>query len=110
MLKNIRAGILKRGMGFLHDSKDLIRSQIIIDSIIEMAKRLDMQVISEGVESQEQAAFLKINGCDLFQGFYFSRPVPVDKFESVLKAYNLEKTSSHRSHPKTTRNLVAETV
>lgn len=110
MLKNIRADILKLDMGFLHDSNDLIRSQIIIDSIIEMAKRLDMQVISEGVESQEQAAFLKINGCDLFQGFYFSRPVPVDKFETVLKEYNLEKTSTHGSHPKTTRDLVAETA
>ena len=110
MLKNIRADILKLDMGFLHDSKDLIRSQIIIDSIIEMAKRLDMQVISEGVESQEQAAFLKINGCDLFQGFYFSKPVPVDKFETVLKEYNLEKTSTHGSHPKTTRDLVTETA
>ena len=110
LLKNIHADILKLDMGFLQDTDDLIRSEIIIDSVIEMAKRLDMLVISEGVETQEQAAFLKINGCDFFQGFYFSRPVPYDKFDTVLKAYNLERTNNRSVRPKSLRDLVQEAV
>ncbi|WP_051671274.1 EAL domain-containing protein [Oribacterium sp. P6A1] len=110
LLKNIHADVLKLDMGFLQDTEDLIRSEIIIDSVIEMAKRLDMQVISEGVETQEQAAFLRINGCDFFQGFYFSRPVPSDKFDTVLKAYNLERTNSKSVRPKSLRDLVLEAV
>ncbi len=109
MLKNIHADILKLDMAFLQSGDDLIRSEIIIDSIIEMAKRLDMQVISEGVETHDQAAFLKSNGCDFFQGFYFSRPVAVDKFDTVLKAYNLERTST-KKRPRSYRNLVMEAV
>lgn len=110
LLKNFHADILKLDMGFLQNNDNLIRSEIIIDSVIEMAKRLDMQVISEGVETQEQAAFLRINGCDFFQGFYFSRPVPIDKFDTVLKAYNLERTNKGAKHPKSMRNLVLEAV
>ncbi|ETP73398.1 EAL domain-containing protein [Lachnospiraceae bacterium JC7] len=110
LLKNFHADVLKLDMGFLQDTEDLIRSEIIIDSVIEMAKRLDMQVISEGVETQEQAAFLKINGCDFFQGFYFSRPVPYDKFDTVLKAYNLERTNNRSVRPKSLRDLVQEAV
>lgn len=110
LLKNIHADILKLDMAFLQKGEDLIRSEIIIDSVIEMAKRLDMQVISEGVETQEQAVFLKSNGCDFFQGFYFSRPVAVDKFDTVLKAYNLERTNAHHKRPKSLRDLVKEAV
>jgi len=109
MLKNIHADILKLDMAFLQSGDNLIRSQIIIDSIIEMAKRLDMQVISEGVETQEQAVFLKTNGCDFFQGFYFSRPVSIDKFDTVLKAYNLERTNPDK-RPRSYRDLVKEAV
>ncbi|MBE6003877.1 MAG: GGDEF domain-containing protein [Lachnospiraceae bacterium] len=110
LLKNIHADVLKLDMGFLQGTEDLIRTEIIIDSVIEMAKRLDMQVISEGVETQEQAAFLKINGCDFFQGFYFSRPVPLEKFDTVLKAYNLERTNKKSIRPKSLRDLVQENV
>ena len=70
----------------------------------------DEQIISEGVETQEQAAFLKINGCDFFQGFYFSRPVPLEKFDTVLKAYNLERTNKKSIRPKSLRDLVQENV
>ena len=110
LLKNLHADVLKLDMGFLQDSENLLRSEIIIDSVIEMAKRLDMRVISEGVETQEQAAFLKVNGCDFFQGFYFSRPVPVEQFDTVLKAYNIERTNNKNNRPKSFRNLVLEAV
>jgi EAL domain-containing protein (putative c-di-GMP-specific phosphodiesterase class I) len=44
-----------------------------------------MEVIAEGVETQEQRAFLEHHGCALCQGYLFSRPVPIDEFEAKLK-------------------------
>lgn len=52
--------------------------------MIDLAHHLDMKVIAEGVETKEQADFLKNYGCDYLQGFYFSRPVPEEEFEKLL--------------------------
>lgn len=50
--------------------------------VVELAKQLQMTVITEGVETKEQVEYLKKVGCDMFKGFYFARPIPVDDFES----------------------------
>ena len=52
--------------------------------MIDLAHHLDMKVIAEGVETKEQADFLKNYGCDYLQGFYFSRLVPEEEFEKLL--------------------------
>ena len=57
----------------------------IIRAITSMAKSLGLIVIAEGVETDEQRRFLAGLGCDLMQGYYFSRPVPATKFEQLLK-------------------------
>jgi len=44
-----------------------------------------LKVIAEGVETAEQLAFLKQNGCDHYQGYYFSQPVPISMFEDLLQ-------------------------
>ena len=49
-----------------------------------MAKHLGMEVITEGVETKEQLQKLTQLGCDMFQGYYFSKPIPVAAFESLL--------------------------
>ena len=54
---------------------------MIILSIIEMAHRLRIPVLAEGVETGEQLDFLMQGGCDLFQGYYFGKPVSVERFE-----------------------------
>lgn len=82
MLKNIRADVLKIDMGFLQEIKDHERATIILGMVVELAKQLQMNVITEGVETKEQVEYLKKVGCDMFQGFYFARPIPVDDFES----------------------------
>ena len=56
----------------------------IIISLIELAHRLDLKVIAEGVETKEQADFLRNYGCDYFQGFYFAKPMPQEEFEALL--------------------------
>ena len=81
MLKDITANELKIDMGFLHDVKDARRSRTVVGSIISLAKELDMFVLTEGVETEHQLEMLNQMGCDAYQGFYFSEPVPVHEFE-----------------------------
>ena len=46
-----------------------------------MAKRLDIKTVAEGIETEEQVEYLKSIGCDIIQGYYFSKPIPIDEFE-----------------------------
>lgn len=80
-LKDIKADVLKIDMEFLHKTENEERSRVILNSIINMAKSLHMYVITEGVETTEQIEYLTHMGCDIFQGYYFSKPVSVDTFE-----------------------------
>lgn len=81
MLKDIQADILKIDMIFLQETKNVKRSTTILKNIIAMSKELGMPVITEGVETKEQVEFLMTVGCDMFQGFYFARPMHVEHFE-----------------------------
>ena len=81
LLKDIKADILKIDMGFLRETEDMTRSQIILGAVIAMATALGMQVITEGVETENQLSYLTSMGCGRFQGFLFSKPVTVEEFE-----------------------------
>ncbi len=81
MLKNLTVDILKIDMFFLSQPKNSEKSKLILSKIIKMAKKLGLVVISEGVESEDNAEFLRNAGCDFFQGYLFSKPVPVSVFE-----------------------------
>ena len=82
LLKNIRADVLKIDMSFLREIRDGERSRAILQSVIGMADSLGMDVITEGVETEQQLRALSEMGCSHFQGYYFSRPVPVEEFEA----------------------------
>ncbi|MCG8482921.1 MAG: EAL domain-containing protein, partial [Clostridia bacterium] len=60
------------------------RDESLIEATITMAKALDIKVISEGVETKEQLNYLKEIGCEEFQGFLFSKPVPIQEIEDML--------------------------
>ena len=85
MLKDINADVLKIDMGFLRKTENPKRAQVILNYTIDMAHELGMQVITEGVETQEQLDFLIGMGCTMFQGFYFDKPMPVEEFEEKYK-------------------------
>ncbi len=85
LLKDIKADVLKIDMGFLRQSENNARGNIILETVIDMAKRLNMEVISEGVETEGQLKNLTELGCNMFQGYYFSKPVPVAAFEDMVK-------------------------
>ncbi len=72
---------LKLDRKFLLGSEKTNRGINIIQSIIETAKRLDIKVVSEGVENKIQASMLKELGCDMIQGFVFSDPLPLREYE-----------------------------
>ena len=84
ILKSIQADVLKMDMGFLREIEESDRSRIILQSVIGLAQSLRMEVICEGVETAEQLEMLASMGCGLFQGYYFSRPIPVAEFERML--------------------------
>ena len=81
MLKDIKADILKIDMIFLQETKNKERSKTILKNIISMSKELGMPVITEGVETKEQVDFLMDVGCDVFQGYYFAKPMSLENFE-----------------------------
>ena len=70
--------------GIINDEK----SVKIIESIIFLANKLDLKVVAEGVEEVEQVTWLYENGCDEIQGYYYSEPLPINKFIKFVKAVN----------------------
>jgi EAL domain-containing protein (putative c-di-GMP-specific phosphodiesterase class I) len=80
MLKDFTADVLKIDMKFLSNADEDKRSKEILRSVISLAKNLGMVVITEGVETREQADFLEEHHCDLYQGYYYSKPVPEAEF------------------------------
>lgn len=85
LLKDIKADVLKIDMGFLRQSENTQRGTVILESVVDMAKRLNMEVISEGIETEGQFKNLMELGCDMYQGYYFSKPIPVAAFEDMVK-------------------------
>ena len=82
-LKDMDVDVLKIDMGFLRTTKPehLERSMTILNMIISLSKMLGLSVITEGVETQEQVVKLSQMGCGIYQGYYFSKPIPVSEFE-----------------------------
>lgn len=86
LLKDINADVLKIDRSLICETKDNERSRTILESLIGMAKSLGMEVIAEGVETEQQLHTLTAMGCNQFQGFYFSKPVAVEVFEAEFIA------------------------
>lgn len=87
-LKDLPADILKLDRQFLTENAAPAKSEIIIRSIIGMAKRLSLATVAEGVETPSQLAFLRDTGCDMIQGFIFSKPLPPEAFYQLLSQTN----------------------
>ncbi|MBR3141602.1 MAG: EAL domain-containing protein [Clostridiales bacterium] len=84
MLKTLPVDVLKIDMNFLGKSEDEQRADTIVKNIINLSLDLGIVALTEGVESQNQYDVLADMGCKLFQGYYFSKPVPTDEFEDLV--------------------------
>lgn len=84
-LKKIPIDELKIDRSFISED---IRDRAITETIINMAKNLGIRSIAEGVEGREQLDYLVKVGCDQIQGFFFSKPLPIQKFEDWASLYS----------------------
>lgn len=84
-LKDMDVDVLKIDMGFLRTTKPdrIQRSMSILNNIIDLSKTLGLSVITEGVETKEQVTALTKMGCRIYQGYYFSKPIPIEEFENT---------------------------
>lgn len=87
-LKDLPVDVLKMDMAFMSKSDRYKRSANILRMVVAMAEKLNMPVIAEGVETKEQADFLSEIGCNIIQGYYYAKPMPVTQFEEMLSQYN----------------------
>ena len=85
-LKRFPIDKLKIDQSFVRDLTTDTDDAVIVSTIISMAHSLKLKVIAEGVESAEQLAFLKQQGCDEIQGYYFSQPVSAEEFTKLLSS------------------------
>jgi len=81
LLKDMSFDVIKIDMQFLRDSERNIKAGMIIKNIINMSEDLGMDTLTEGVETAKQFENLFAMGCKLYQGYYFSKPVPLEDFE-----------------------------
>ena len=84
-LKRFPIDFLKIDKSFINDVTTNPDDAAIAGAIITMARSLGMKVVAEGVETEDQLQFLRARGCDAFQGYYFSRPVPAEAFLGLLR-------------------------
>ena len=94
ILKDVPAQIIKLDMEFLRNNSDSQRGGNILESVVRMAKWLDMSIIAEGVETLAQADFLRSIGCSYIQGFLYSKPLPRADYEGLLKKAKREEKLS----------------
>ena len=92
-LKRLPLDVLKIDKSFVDDIPHKKDDMEIAATIVAIAHTLRLKVLAEGVETCEQLAFLKDQGCDCYQGYLMSKPVPADQFEQLLRQnYSLPPT------------------
>ena len=83
LLRDMPVDVLKIDMAFLGKTTQPKKAELILHNIIELAHQLNMISIAEGVELEDQLRMLKQMGCNIFQGYYFAKPMPREEFEKL---------------------------
>ena len=108
MLSTLPIDALKLDMKFIRTAFTGRKDTRMIELIIDIASYLKVPVIAEGVETEEQMRTLKLLGCDYVQGYYFSRPVPPEEFETFIRsAPKALKETAAAQAPKTEKTETA---
>lgn len=100
LLRRLPVDVLKLDKVFLEDcdeDEDETRGKRIVMHVISMAKDLKMEVLAEGVETKGQKEFLQNARCDMIQGYYYARPMPLKEFEVLYKGQSCLQNAVH--HP-----------
>jgi diguanylate cyclase (GGDEF)-like protein/PAS domain S-box-containing protein len=83
-LSRLRVNTLKIDRGFIADVPGDRGASILVESMISLARNLGLHCLAEGIETQEQLAFLVARGCPLGQGYLFGRPMPAGRFAALV--------------------------
>lgn len=83
-LKDMPLNILKLDAGFFRGENDNERADIVVSEILHLAKKLNMTTVAEGVDEQHQVDFLAAEGCNMIQGYYYSKPMPKEEYEAKM--------------------------
>lgn len=83
ILRDVPVDVLKLDKGFLDETLTGPRGQTVVRHVLEMARDLGLSVVAEGVETEEQMEFLRKADCDMIQGYFIARPLPVQDFEKL---------------------------
>ncbi len=100
LLKNIPVDVLKLDKSFLTNIDERERSFAVVSSAIQLAKRINIKTLAEGVETLEHLQILQQMGCDVIQGYYYAKPMPATEFKTF---YDSEKSTMPINAVKTHR-------
>ncbi|WP_227866302.1 bifunctional diguanylate cyclase/phosphodiesterase [Clostridioides sp. ES-S-0190-01] len=96
MLKEIKVDTLKLDRAFFSSpNADNVSENYVIESVVELAKKLNMNSVSEGVETILQMEYLKKINCDMIQGYVFSKPIPQEIFEKMTFGKTLDEVNTN---------------
>ena len=84
-LKRLPMDEIKIDRSFVSELNKVENDRIMVSSILDMAKQFNLKVVAEGVETRDQFDFLRSGKCDIYQGFYFSRPLTDEEFQAFYK-------------------------
>ena len=93
LLSRVSVDTIKIDKQFLDDTLNPAKGETaltITKYLIKMLKHLGFKVLAEGVETREQLEMLKMADCDLVQGYYYAKPMPIPEFRQFLKRFNQE--------------------
>jgi EAL domain-containing protein (putative c-di-GMP-specific phosphodiesterase class I) len=85
-IKQFPLDTIKIDRSFIRDITSDTEGKALTKAIIAMGRTLSLTVVAQGVETKEQADFLRQNACDEFQGFYLNKPVPPDQIAELIRA------------------------
>ena len=85
MLSDMPVDVLKMDMKFIRKIENSETDRRLVSLILDIARYLKVPVVAEGVETEGQLAILREGGCQLVQGYYFSKPLPPEEFEKLIE-------------------------
>jgi EAL domain-containing protein (putative c-di-GMP-specific phosphodiesterase class I) len=105
-LKQLPLDQLKIDQSFIRDLGDNPSNAALVQAIILMGRTFGLDVIAEGVEAEAQLEFLNLNGCDAYQGYLFSRPLPLEEFEAFVEQVEAPRVTAALNPSRAKRSYV----
>ena len=84
MLTSMPIDVLKMDKAFIRNIQPGNKEMKLVELVLDIAKNLGVPVVAEGVETEEELKMLKEAGCDIIQGYYFSKPIPPSEMEKFI--------------------------